>query len=617
MSFPANPLDKFQSFSYHHFMVVTNDTDLLLEFIGKRFELKYHKAKLGDVLMVKENRAVIMLHNPMIESGIAIDSLKYKIAFATPFNTTGMVGVSSGSQVEMTMTEPAGLMFMNKLRSLQGVLQTTGNGMQFAILTTFTGHTASGETHSVLDCSPLIGMMSSMKANFSHSGGVYSITMIAAAYGGAEQHHSIRNTEANVTPQATDGRLVTAIKDLEKKLNDRLRLEWTAAGNKPDAHKNRLLQYVITYPAAWEQFMLNAESDNRTERNWAKDEKQSQVAGEAPQAKKLGTIYVPLPPRATINTALHTLISKTPAIYERMVSGGMGNLRVPKIESQVYLSGHTMVAGYDIREFINVEPPPATSNEVPRGIVFDYLFTGKNTDIETFDMTMEDAHIAINSMPFVRRVNDAWIGSADQNADRAVGKVVEDMNPERAPLVVGANVMDVQTKIRNHDAYLGNPDLADQKLPFRSVFFAMMAAKYSKNILGGQMKIRGNPYLYNQMIFEPRSIDPIVRQTDMNAQDNAAGDIAKQMTDNKTPVGDNTANVLEGVSGTTLSVASPGTLPTLVKVRVKMPVSNNPWDTTYEPFWYDGWFFVLEAESEFTGGAFKQTLFLQAANMGF
>jgi hypothetical protein len=618
MSYPPNPLDKFRSHSYHHFLFAANSTNILTAFL-QQGDTSFIEKVFGDEIKVEgidpESEKLVMVVNPLIESNIFIDNVKFTTTMFNPPASTGfeknllLTGSGTG-KLDMTILEPRGVGFLTKLRDINIKLKASSVGLTYMLMTVFVGHTYENTTEQVFGGNVLTLTLHSLKSVFTHTGGVYSAEFVLTQYGAPQKMGSLGVSHRNYNPQSKDGTLLSALKDYEKKMNDDLRDEWKKMGNSPASFSNKLTQVHFTIPPAWELYTMKTnnvdnavEIDHSNPSNKSVDYERSDAA-----ARGLGTSYNSSGGKVNIEDVLTSIIRKCPKVYENYNRDGIPHFW--KIESALTSNKDTATMHFDVSEYMVPTPSAdvADDSEENSGMIFDYIYTGKNSDILAYAMEIspEAGLTFVNVGDTGQRPNESYAEQKFSAADKVTGGgAVEDTNKSREPVqAIRSGMNDPQTKSEQHTQNIHSVDIHGIGIKQRKNYQLAAAAYVSKSVLTATLTIRGNPSLFYQYIpsVMPHKDSEYKAQKDEIHQN--ASDAAKLVVEGKgTPM-------KESASGP-VSVASvaPTMVPMMVKVRVRTPeydVAGNVVRTV--PFWFDGWFKCMEVEHNFTGGQFTQVL---------
>lgn len=272
--------------------------------------------------------------------------------------------------------------------------------------------------------------------------------------------------------------------------------------------------------------------------------------------------------------------------------------------------------------------PGLTTNG--NSITFDYIFTGKNTDILQFDMKLNQAHVFLmNDQLVADRVANTTTPArgVDSAGNVRVENVQANGTTTNQVIVTNAKTGRQVKVIRRNDPILLPQELADEKIGYASFnqaaadahkqYLQMFSRYCAMGALTASVQIRGNPYLLNACSTEimPHDRNAYARLMDRRAE------LADRLfgTSKKISISELTAEERRALEELDMVNS-----PVFVKINVMMPadVSSSAVGTVsnlvesfsnqrFEPFWYTGNYWMHEIENVFDG-EFKQTLKLMA-----
>lgn len=614
MSTPPNKLDEYRSHSHHHILMAANCTEIVRKMTDSTVSIQNLKsAKIGDEIAVSgagEGEKLVMVINPLIESEFVIDGLDYTA------NISGIGSVHVIRDLKMVIREPRGIRFMNELENIYRKLQARGSGCHYVLKTIFVGHTYSGETKTISESNPLLLNLTNLKARFDHTGGIYDALFFGSQNGYPSQSVQLGVVNNNFMPSCDDGLLTSMIKDLESQINNQLMIEWEKAGNTTSAFKNKLVQYEFTYPESWEPFKLDTIHNSlHTEKDFKAKKGNTHDPESSVEKKGIGKYTVSFGLKTPLLSLLDKIFSVCPDIQKHTVSnskGGIGGLfRLHKISTGVTSDAKTATVHVDIIEYFLAAPPPddkVDENRELSGIVFDYIFSGKNTDITKFDMQMEDAIVFLNAGQGGRRPMDT---NKSMDATLPTKGVKENKHDDIAISEIGGTsfMHDYQTAAERPVAFHSSSVGADSNQQTRQKYLEMLGKVNSKSIINTTMTIRGNPALFNQLI------EPILPHGGyagaMGSLHTKAEEISGKLQSGSTGV---TAKSLD-VETVQLGGDMSNHVPLFVKVNVFTPTPSDDHssESANQPMeLYSYWYKVLEIKNTFNNGIFSQTLKMAA-----
>ncbi len=559
----VNPLNDFNTFSYHHFLVLVNSTQAADDLKDDNLFFRFANGEA-----VVEGAKIIV--NP-------IKSLRYIIQDLTWTNWLAMnpeeFGGTIGSGGEFRIIEPNGMSFLNDLFLAFGELGCGASTSQWVLKTIFVGQTdvggysASGVEY-INNINPLLMVMVNMDATFSEAGGEYTFEFVAAGQGAgltpaAGGRIFAQRTNVNLAGSDTPGAvtLEQGLKALEKHLNETANesnkkiddIRAIQGANYPAPFKSK---HVIVIPDSLKRPEYVIKSPARTGAG---------PDGSAPYLSVSPNMGVVPGIQAVINMCVPLMIScQTP-----------GQLREYYVNSTETLDNATQTKTfYHTIVERPIEPikdpaskdggtntgavPPAEQKAIDSGnfLEFDYLYTGKNIDVLEFEMKLGSGLAFLEAMVGLSAIKD-------NRADATVA----------TNIVSTSNTKEVGS---NSAVPMGTVKLPDHRVAHRTnpsavAAYNQLMQQHSVLNVMTTIKIRGNPRLLND-------VTPTITAT---------GDT----TQNRTSMG---------------TAANYGTQPVRCRVNVRMPKDGDL--DSLEDFWYKGSYLILSVKNEFSGGEFTQEL---------
>jgi len=536
MSTPENPLDKYRSYSFHHILIVANTTEALANYCNPQGSNAANF--LGDVLnknLGEElSKDVYLVVDTRKTSEFSISNLNIITTVGgsdSPSATTMLA-----SKVIMNLVDPSGIGFYNYLKYLIDIkLKTDPAGLKFLLYTTFIGHTHSGTTETVdgIFIPLILGSVFSL-TSFTTKGGEYEIEFFAAS-----GTMSSNNTPYTLIPgtanyQAKESLLGNAVQSFENYLNITSK-NFYKTYNPIDASapsktgqstnnaqnsgpkKGRLVQYMITIPENWFKFKLPTNAENVKETIFTSSAKTNTTQNTDQAGGKQPTSYHSSMSNDTINSALNDLLLLSPEVnaLASLTKKQEGTAKIFKILTSVTSDSETVVVHFDVVEYdiknvnqpkpqVAESTPNATTNfpkftdTNPRGsIAFDFIFSGKNTDIINLDLKIDNLQLPLTSKPMIAiSAKEQIVGTAlSKKNDTPIEKsttetimVCNEFQPIIHPARSGAeSEAFVEWSNRNSKDY-------NQTINDRQEFHKALSDQQMTSI-EPHVKIRGNPDL--------------------------------------------------------------------------------------------------------------------------
>lgn len=558
-----NPLNDFNTYSYHHFLVLVNSTAAADSLKDNNLFFRFANGEV-DVPGAK------IIVNP-------IKSLRYIIQDLTWTNWLAMnyeeFGGTVGSGGDFRIIEPNGMSFLNELFDAFNALNCGASTSQWVLKTMFVGQTDVGGygqsgVEYINNVNPLLMVMVNMEATFTEAGGEYTFEFAAAGSGAgltpsAGGRVFAQRTSLNLggTDSAGAVTLERGLQSIERHLNETADLSYKKAAAIREAQGASYPQplrskHVITIPDSLKrpEYIITAPVR----------------MGAGPDGS---SPFLTVSPNTGVVPGIMSVIKMCDPLMVSCTTPGQ--LREHYIEAAQTLDNdtNTQTNYYHIRER-TITPvtdsaakdggdntgtiPKAEQAAMDAGnfLEFDYLYTGKNIDVLSYDMKLGAGLAFLEAMVNISAVkNDRSETTAKQN-------ITSTANTKE----VGTNAAVPQgtPSIPKHSAtHRTNPNAVsayEQLLQQHSVLSVLTT-----------IRIRGNPRLLNDMT-------PTV-------------DAQGSTESNRTPMG---------------TAVSYSTQPMRCRVNVRMPRDGDL--DSLEDFWYKGTYLIMSVKNEFASGEFTQEI---------
>jgi len=593
MSNPPNILGQFATYNYHHVLLVCNssqaaeelsNTSEITTFQHPRDSVRYSPRSVGDnddnlyvTLIDGTTDARFYITQAMWDNVIAMENYigKGDIPQSTSMSLDG----------ELEIVEPLGANFLNVLTNACDALDTDPVGLVFVLKTIFVGHRDNGETEMISNIRPLLFINYDITTLFDSSGAKYKMSFVGAVNGLGKlpqtqqifkgfpfkinQQESLAETFASLANNVNDSYqqyLAQAQQDFARTLfdasvNDGRPL--TAAESVSRARKFFESNYrPVTYRIFAPDYM-------DATRYTAGDNENIRVSTERNDATfnfgpTLGVEDIIKKIMASCTGVIDDgkgLEDGTRFIY-KIVSGLNSSADGFVVEYHVNRYEMTMLpfeAAFEGREF---EPAPG------QFIEFDYIFTGSNVDIKTFDIKMEmgmaffQIAATTDTLSTQETTKDGNLSRQVKTTGSAAVASTGRTRRSRTPLFLGTSIQQPMTR--------------NTRNPIDSASFQALLNRHAAlEAIESKMTIYGNPQLLNEMQVLPSELN---RQETERPQENAT------------------------INPRWLNT------PTLAKVNIKMPVDTNDVNTEYRDFWYTGYYTIFGVKQIFEDGVFLQEL---------
>lgn len=363
-------------------------------------------------------------------------------------------------------------------------------------------------------------------------------------------------------------------------------------------------------------------------------------------------VHLSLSPRSTIPDILSVIfslcneanqkISYDPSKKEKMVS---------RFKTKTYITSDlkSITAHYDVLEQkipdVNDESPKTIKDSnktdgiekdftirdgkrVPKNsLEFDYIFSGKNTDILTFDIKLNNAILFLTNTDKLSEEMrlSAQVGATDQKKQKeridAAKKNLHYKLQKHSPITAATRT---SGEASGHAAVQQGNDARIGSIPGDVVRFKQEALNMLSDLHGVssqevKMTIRGNPDLLAKSAYYS-NILPHVKITDTQNV-NTFGNEAFITTDLEVYKNALKEELINSKVAETFPDKDISLSPLYVKVNIFGPNVNifgdaDPNTEKYaKQYWYDGWYFVKEVGHMFRDGDFTQDISMMAVDM--
>ncbi len=594
MSKPQNILGKFDTYAYHHILMVCNNTaaaealastDEITTYQHPRDRKRYKARDIGTIdggkyvtLIDGTTDARFFITDVSWTNYIAADSVvgEDSTAQSTTMSTDG----------EMEIIEPLGASFLNRLTDICDELDSDPVGLVFLLKTIFIGRNSNGTTEMISTVRPLMFVAFDITAVFDSSGAKYKLEFVGLTNGAGKLPQPQKifeglNFKMDPTSlQKTLNKLEDTVNKKYKQFKAKAIVDFAATLKASDENNalNKANKFLIENYRDVKYKIILEDVYGKDSRYKAGDNEHIRLADDE------SATVINYGPDVTVEDILNRVMASSDGVYKD--SQGKGTDRdnnfkrkkyIYKIISTIRSTAKEYVVEYHIKRFLQAQSLYSQQEEngvitpLPgQSIEFDYIFTGKNVDIKNFDIKMEMGmaffQIAATTDNYPSQKNigagmgakTTHIGGSSSVANKG-GKT-----RSSTPLFLGTT--------------LKNQQMRNTKRPIESAGFqALLDRHASLENISASMVIYGNPQLLDEMTILPSELSKKIAQTE---------------------------DPKEGQTINPRWVSSP----TLVKVNIKMPVDANDVNTEYEDFWYTGWYNLQVVENKFSDGVFLQEL---------
>lgn len=556
-----NPLNNFNSFAYHHFLILVSstavadsltDADTLFRFITGTETVE------GAVVVV----------NPLISNRFVIQEIEWTSMLAANYVEFGSTVWSGGS---MTIIEPRGMSFMNSLYDAVDKLGTSIDNCMWLLKTVFIGDTGVGDGPQRFQyinyVKPTVVIMSDVQLQFDEGGGKYEFQFTLSDAGAGAYKHvdgAAFNTDTTVNLAAADVSgaitLEQALQRLETHVNATYEKSYQTAMKtaevQPNAPVLERIQYKIEIPQELrkpEFIVVNSKGQG--------------------MGRDGSSASISVAPGTSLTDAIQEVIKSCPTLTAQSVTPG--TKKIFQVISKVTQNP----PGVDPRKVYTFSILPKEANSIDgeeeemtaqdkalsagNYIEYDYMYTGKNIDVLDFQMKMNTGILFFNTMLTRSTMRD----------DRSEAMAAEYLNSSSNQIKFGSN-----KALVHYTSELSSPQNGDKASPTTAQLYDQQFQQYTMvdNIMVN-LTIRGNPRLLNGIT--PSSTDiSNATQAGIDTNIDGGGDLMVKWA----------------------------TQPVFCRVNVRMPKDGDY--TTIEDFWYKGLYRIMTVKNIFSGGEFKQEL---------
>lgn len=389
-------------------------------------------------------------------------------------------------------------------------------------------------------------------------------------------------------------------------------------------------------------------ADSRKGRDEAKKEKEksadqnkSSLPIEILESSNENMVFLSLNTTASIHDVLTKIFSMCPDINQGLSLDAIKEKKIEVYKTKTYLTSdtETLTAHYDIiaQSIVEVnDPSNTTSSKFPKlfkdkntpinSIEFDYIFSGKNTDILTLDIKLENAVLYLNNIDKLsedaRRNIDVAIGTQDSKNKQ---KITIDKKDISFTLLKNTPILPTTKTQLEQNAHTATQQGNAERLGKSSTELAKLRQEGINSLafLHGvssqdvKMTIRGNPDLMIKS-FCYGEILPHVKVNNITALD-----INTTSTFNSNDQQVYKDSMKRQLEGTKIAQSMQGpdfsSFPLFCKVNIHTPnvdiygvqIDNN----FAKQYWFDGWYYVREINHLFKNGEFTQEFHMHAYDL--
>jgi hypothetical protein len=680
-----NRLDQFRSHSVHYVVIAARSTEDVRAFTDGSADAQTRTLQaieaakqLGDEIVLpgksSSNVAFLMLDTRRF-SQFTIDNFSLETVidgFRVPGSTSPHV---TGTNMTFTVTDNVGISFANFLQYLMDQkLQVSYDGMTLLVRLLFIGHLSDGSSQ-VVQSVTVPAIFNKIELELTDTKGVYNCTLFPLIGMSSTRNMNARWTSIGNAVTYFTGKgantLGAMVASFEKSLNKEslkryaqlnAQTQQPGKGAKQGTRYGRPVQYMITIPKTWETYRFSGPAQgSAVEINFAEllKEEEARRQNQANQSQQKNApnasapardTYLSVDPDWTITDVLDkmfaqtgevsklanfsTVSANTPSIkfYKQLVSVTSDNeaftVHVDVVEFEIpnveLATKTTTVSQQDEFMYQVVQEPGRAPRKEPRNFIeLDYIFSGKNMDVLSLDLKIENLNIML--MQGVKigsgELEDATIRGQDQpngegvGADRRTVQGMRQKDPLLMPQMTALqrnNFSDIGTRARDES------NLTPQEV--NQQYVRNLSAFYNAGPVTAKLVLRGNPDIMAGVTLQ--DIQQHVTAVTVTA---ATGEISSTNTSvkakyradlEKSLLGPGITRASSGAFRVSnpLSGPSPMTSPVFVKVNVFGPnvnfVTNAPiaGQDFAQQLFYQNFYFLQKLTSKIEGSKFTQEL---------
>ena len=638
----ANPLDKYRSYAYHHILVVAGSTESIRPLADPSTSLDqdmafYKDIKLGEPAGA-ENAPYYLVCDTRKTSYFSITDLSFtsSVSGSGRFDYTGVIE----GYLSMKFVDSTGVGLINYLKFLaSSKLGISIHNAIFFLKTIFVGHTDAGTTEIVSQTGIPMSLYD-IKMYPNHLGSTLDVQFLPIPNGIAVQDSNYAKMSDIPGVFSPTKKLKDAVKSLEDSINKKSR-NWFkelqirkihdevlngGQGATTDTQSyGKLVQYMFTVPDEWESFEVKGVYQNVSESKYKKDGSRDPTNTDG--------VYIGFNSTAetTVSDLLNTILRQSNEV-QKLASNEkreQGQVQSFEIHTQITSDDTTVTVHYDIIGLaipkVQEDTTRATADlfqiTEENQASYDYIFTGKNTDILNFEMKINNVNVAIADDLFIggKAQEETNKDQKDKDGDKTktVQKQMVINFHAKDPVLLPAKTGSQQANM----PWAFETDNKSDVIKSRQQFINNMAVCAAQSSINSIVKIRGNPDLFRRFIDEDvlshvKIPDNITTNYVTSNKEFTEGvgakkiflsesDVAKYKTERK--------NAIKKKYGKDFI------LPFFVRINVMGPdydfssgnvesvLDSNP---RYTQMWFKGWFMVKKIVHNFSNGEFTQDMLL-------
>jgi zinc D-Ala-D-Ala carboxypeptidase len=498
----ANPLDKFRSYSFYHVWVLARNEEAALRVFNEanieQVLSPPSEKRLGGVrtpITLNDNpndpnSQVIVLINGARDADFIIERYDAVGVAQAPIFATGSNTMVS-QEITIELSEPMGVRFVNVYRQALIDLGVANTDCVSVIKTIFVGTTEDGRQERYTDVPPTFLMFADMMVNINELGAVYHLKFLHNLAVGFSK--SLSNNSTGITLQM-GGSVASALDTIARTYTKDAENNSKVVGGRP-------LKYRIIFDESMKEVG-----------NWAINGGTNRTEG------RNGTNPVAIGANVSIEQAIAMVFDNCGQYLDQATKSDSPDAFRYKIVSSIYrtatsaevvymLIRYNWQKRYELSRLALEYAERNPSNSHPEAdafgadapvLIFDYIFTGKNTDILQFDMKIDEGLGFFTSLTNINNLSD----TAQQGQVVTSGTTVHPSSNQNSSS--GDANRTVGPRQSSNLLLSKNNSLAVRKAQYDAEMFAHLSIEASK--MGAVLRIRGNPGFLSCFAIDPKMI---------------------------------------------------------------------------------------------------------------
>lgn len=533
-----NPLDGFTSYSTHFILLACRTTEQARAFAAEADTTSLQQinstSQLGaPVIFNGSDSDVFLVLDTRRFAQFSVERLRYEVLINGL--QRGDKHGNLATEIQLTILDSVGISFINYLQWLMDSRMQCGfDGMVFMLRTLFVGHNQDGSSETVQSVTIPMHLFK-LDVNLDYAKGAYDCVFMPNFNFSTNQHsrwlHIGTATNYSTGPGNTLGEMVDSFErslnedsaDFYRTISAQLLQSGRAPASTRPGEFGRLVQYQLTIPEAWRSFIYTGPSmDKAIERAFTRANQAEQQAPAGKAVTPAQGSYLSVDPGQTITDVLEVMLAQVDGTRELANVDKLRStdkfLTFYKFLVSVSSDKNSFTVHVDVIPFEvpNVVPPTNQAQPVSQhqarfyteqvvdGVrlrrptnyfELDYIYTGKNLDVLSFDLKLQDLQFLLASNV---RVGEGELFSV---AGKGQGDALPSAS-EPKPEIFNARQYDpillpmlTKEQRANFSQYV-TPRLADEqrRLRVNSQDYARnLSAFYAQSPIMVNAVIKGNP----------------------------------------------------------------------------------------------------------------------------